>query len=178
MGYGGSCFPKDVRALINTAKEKGYSADLLKEVDQLNERQKLVLLSKIKNFYSDLKGKTLTIWGLSFKPKTSDMREAPSINLINHLLNLGVIIKAYDPVALEEAKMFLGNNIQYCNSLTDSVLGSNGIILITEWDDFRNVNFAELGKIMKQKVVFDGRNIYEPEMLIEEGFEYYGIGRR
>jgi len=177
-GYGGSCFPKDVRALYNVAKENGYDARLLSEVDLLNERQKLFLLQKIKNEYSDLNSKLITIWGLSFKPNTDDLREAPSLVLISELLRLGAKIKVYDPIAVIDARKNLGDKIIYCNSIEESVIDSAGIVLVTEWDEFRNVNLSELGKRMKHKILFDGRNIYEPEMVREEGFEYYGVGRR
>tara|TARA_Y100000310_G_scaffold334230_1_gene413451 strand:+ start:182 stop:1483 length:1302 start_codon:yes stop_codon:yes gene_type:complete len=178
IGYGGSCFPKDVRALVTAAQEKGYSASLLKEVDSVNERQKLFLFDKIKEKIPELANKTITIWGLSFKPKTSDIRESSSLVLINKLLEQGAKIKAYDPVAHEEVRKELGDQIEYCNSVEESVYESNGIILVTEWDEFRNVDFLNLGKNMKNKIVFDGRNIYEPEMVREEGFDYVGVGRR
>lgn len=178
IGYGGSCFPKDVQALYNVAKEKGYEAKLLAEVDLLNERQKLFLLQKIKAEHPNLQGKWITILGLSFKPNTDDLREAPSLVLISELLRLGAKIKVYDPVAVTEAKKSLGDKVIYCNSIEESVIDSAGIVLVTEWDEFRNINLLELGKRMKTKVLFDGRNIYEPEMVREEGFEYYGVGRR
>jgi UDPglucose 6-dehydrogenase len=179
IGYGGSCFPKDVRALANAAKEKGYIANLLNEVDLLNERQKSRLFEKVKQkFNQNLQGKTFTIWGLSFKPKTSDIREASSLVIIQKLLEHGATVKVHDPVALEEVKVLFKNQIVYCNTLKESVEDSSGILLITEWDDYRNVPFIELGKFMKEKNLFDGRNIYEPEIVIDEGFEYYGVGRR
>ncbi len=179
VGYGGSCFRKDVNALVFAAEQKGYKAKLLEEVNAINERQKKVIAEKIKDaFNNDLKGKTLTVLGLSFKPKTSDMREAPSIPIILELLAAGAAIKAYDPAAMEEAKRIFGNKIIYCESVTEAARGSSAIVLVTEWDEFRNIDFAELGKVMEKKIVFDGRNIYEPEMVKEEGFEYIGIGRK
>ena len=178
VGYGGSCFPKDVRALFKVAHEKGYDAKLLKEVDQLNERQKLFLLEKVKSKYGDLNSKILTIWGLSFKPKTDDLREAPSLVLIKELLNLGAKLNVYDPIAMNETKKILGEGIKYCDSVETSVIGSEGIILVTEWDEFRNINLLELGKEMRSKILFDGRNIYEPDIVSKEGFEYFGVGRR
>lgn len=184
-GYGGSCFPKDVRALIHTAKEKGYHPKLLTAVDQLNEDQKKILLAKLKNkFGENISGNTFTLWGLSFKPKTSDVREAPALVLISELLKLGVKLNLYDPIAMEEAKKIFPHSensegqINYCNSLEESTIGSSAIILMTEWDEFRNVSLTEIGMKMKEKVIFDGRNIYEPEIVKEEGFEYFGIGRR
>jgi len=178
IGYGGSCFPKDVRALIARAKEENYHPKLLQEVDQLNQRQKLILLEKIKQKFNNLQNKTFTILGLSFKPKTSDMREAPSITLITNLLQLGAQIKAYDPIATEESKMIFKDQIIHCSSIQEATQNSNAIILTTEWDEFRNINFTEVGKNMQQKIIFDGRNIYEPEIVQEEGFEYFGIGRK
>ncbi len=181
IGYGGSCFPKDVRALARAAEEKGYNPNLLREVDRLNERQKLYPLNKIREkFGEDLQGRIFTIWGLSFKPKTSDIREAPSLVLIKELLRLGAKLQLNDPAAMPEVKAVFGNNeaIAYCENLSDSVRGSSAIILVTEWDEFRNAPFAELGKEMACQVLFDGRNIYEPEIVHEEGFEYFGVGRK
>jgi len=178
IGYGGSCFPKDVRALLQVAKENNYEARLLQEVDFFNERQKQHLLTKIKKRFPVLVGKTFTLWGLSFKPKTSDMREAPSLVLIENLLNFGANVQVYDPIAMEEAKKILGEKVHFCSSAEEAVMGSSAILLVTEWDEFRNVDFLELGKQMKERVVFDGRNIYEPEVVREEGFEYFGMGRK
>ncbi|MAF99199.1 MAG: UDP-glucose 6-dehydrogenase [Nanoarchaeota archaeon] len=178
VGYGGSCFPKDVRALIATANEHNYQAGLLKEVDQLNERQKLTLFDKVKEKYPDFNGKTFTVWGLSFKPKTSDTREAPSLTLISQLLQHGANVQVYDPIASEEAKKTLGDSVTFCDSLASSVEGSSAIFLKTEWDEFKHAPFDELGKSMKEKIIFDGRNIFEPELIREEGFEYVGVGRK
>jgi len=178
IGYGGSCFPKDVRALVNSASKKGYDANLLREVDLLNERQKHSFVKKIvSRFGTDLSGKTFSIWGLSFKPKTSDIREATSLVMIDELTKLGAAVKVYDPIAMDEVKLEVGNKVTYCDSVSETVVGSSAVILCTEWDDFRNVNFSELNG-MVEKVVFDGRNIYEPEFMQEDGFEYYGVGRR
>lgn len=179
VGYGGSCFPKDVKALIETARQRGYHAKLLEQVDETNERQKRVMAQKIMEFFSNnIKGKVLSILGLSFKPKTSDMREAPSITIINALLGEGAIIKACDPAATDEAKKIFGDKITYYTTIEEAAKDSSAIILLTEWDDFRNIDFSKLKIEMKQKVIFDGRNIYEPEMVKEEGFEYRGIGRQ
>ncbi|MBI4152747.1 UDP-glucose/GDP-mannose dehydrogenase family protein [Candidatus Woesearchaeota archaeon] len=179
IGYGGSCFPKDVRALIHTAKEKGYDAALLREVDLLNERQKKKLLLKVKDrFGLALHGHRFTIWGASFKPQTSDIRESPALVLIKELLEHGAEVSVFDPVAQGEVRNVFGTTLQYASSLAESVVGSSAVILATEWDEFRNVNFAELGRTMKHKIVFDGRNIYEPEMVKEDGFEYVGVGRK
>lgn len=181
VGYGGSCFPKDVRALIHTAREQGYEPQLLDEVHSLNERQKKMLQYKAERFFGkDLTGRTFSVWGVSFKPKTSDVREAPALVLIKDLLERGATVKVYDPIAMHEAKLIFKNesNVYFSDSIINSVNDSSGIFLVTEWDEFRAVNFAELGKEMKEKVLFDGRNIYEPELVREEGFEYFGVGRQ
>lgn len=179
VGYGGSCFPKDVKALIKTAYEKGYQAKLLEEVDALNERQKNIIVKKIQErFDQDLKGKTFSILGLSFKPKTNDMREAPSITIIQELLSKGAVLKVFDPCAMEDAKKLFNNKVTYCSSVEDTALGSSALVLVTEWDEFRSINFSDLGKIMRERVIFDGRNIYEPELVRDEDFEYIGIGRK
>ncbi|MEK6809928.1 MAG: UDP-glucose/GDP-mannose dehydrogenase family protein [Nanoarchaeota archaeon] len=179
VGYGGSCFPKDVKALIKNAHEKGYQAKLLEEVDALNERQKNIIVKKIQErFNQDLKGKTFSILGLSFKPKTNDMREAPSITIIKELLSHGAMLKVFDPCAMEDTKKLFNDKITYCSSAEDTAVGSSALVLVTEWDEFRSIDFSELGKLMKEKVIFDGRNIYEPELVRDEGFEYIGMGRR
>lgn len=179
VGYGGSCFPKDVKALIQTAHEKKYDAQLLKAVDHRNELQKKIFIEKIQNkFGVDLTGKIFTIWGLSFKPKTSDVREAPALAIIKELLSCGAAIKVYDPVAEKEAEKVLGTSVQYCPSIEESVQNSSAIILVTEWDEFRNIDLEALGRQMNEKIVFDGRNIYEPAQVREEGFEYVGVGRK
>lgn len=183
IGYGGSCFPKDVRALVNKAGEKGYEAKLLNQVDKTNEAQKLRIVEKISSqFTQGIQGKTFAILGLSFKPKTSDMREAPSLVIIPELIKRGVRIKAYDPIATEEAQEALGSELQeqieFCESAESACKDANAIILLTEWDEFRSLNFTEIGKDMSSKVIFDGRNIYEPEVVSEEGFIYVGMGRK
>lgn len=178
-GYGGSCFPKDVQALIRTADENGYSLEILKAVENVNYRQKSVLYSKMKkHFNGDLKGKKFGLWGLAFKPKTDDMREAPSLVIIDHLLKEGAEIVAYDPVAREEAKRILGNKISYANDQYEACIDAEALILVTEWTEFRIPNFKVLKKLMKNKIIFDGRNIYEPEEMNEMGFTYYSIGRK
>ena len=181
IGYGGSCFPKDVLALINAAQQQGYQAKLLQEVHELNERQKKVIVPQIIKKMQEVNGTTITLWGASFKPKTSDLRSAPALILIPEFLKKGMHLRLYDPIALPEAKKIFGEereNIIYCSSVEESVEGSDLIVLVTEWDEFRNVSFSELGKLMKNKILFDGRNIYEPETVREEGFTYYGIGRK
>ncbi len=178
-GYGGSCFPKDVQALIRTADENGYSLDILKAVEAVNYRQKSVLYKKIKtHFGTSLKGKKFGIWGLAFKPKTDDMREAPSLVIIDHLLNEGAEIIAYDPVALNEAKRILGDKISFANDEYDACIDVDALIIVTEWSEFRIPNFRVLKKLMKNNIIFDGRNIYDPEEMNELGFTYYSIGRK
>ncbi len=177
-GYGGSCFPKDVQALIRTADEKGYSLDILKAVEKVNYRQKSVLFTKIKtHFKGELKGKKIAIWGLAFKPKTDDMREAPSLVIINHLVDEGAEVVAYDPVAMEEAKRVLGNKILFAKDEYDACIDADALILVTEWPEFRMPNFRVMEKLLKNKLIFDGRNIYDPEEMDECGFTYYSIGR-
>lgn len=177
IGYGGSCFPKDVKALIRTASENGHAMRILQAVEDVNEDQKSVLFDKIsKHFKGDLKGKTFAMWGLSFKPKTDDMREAPSLVIIEKLLHAGANVKAYDPVAMHEAKKDLGETIEYCKDPNDALIDADGLLIVTEWPEFRTPNFKVMGKLMKSKVVFDGRNIYDIEEMIEHGFDYYCIG--
>jgi UDPglucose 6-dehydrogenase len=177
IGYGGSCFPKDVKALIKTAADQKYNMRILEAVEAVNESQKSVLFNKVmKHFDNNLKGKTLSVWGLSFKPKTDDMREAPSVVIINKLLAEGVKIKAYDPVAMEEAKQQLGDTITYCKDEYESLVDSHGILLVTEWTEFRVPNWKVVSKLLEEKVVFDGRNIYDREELEANGYVYYGIG--
>jgi len=178
IGYGGSCFPKDVKALIRTASENGYEMKILKSVEDVNEAQKSVLFNKILEHYKGegLAGKTFALWGLSFKPKTDDMREAPSLVIIEKLLAAGCQVKAYDPVAVKEAKHILGDDISYANDQHDAVLDADALLIITEWPEFRSPNFKVLGRLMKDKVIFDGRNIYDSKEMKEVGFTYYGIG--
>ncbi len=178
-GYGGSCFPKDVKALIRTGDEYQRSLEILKAVELVNERQKVVIPSKLREYYgSSLKGKKIGLWGLSFKPHTDDMREAPSIRIIEELTREGVQIRAYDPVALEEAKRILGDKIEYCTDKYEVLVDTDGLIVVTEWPEFRVLNYGVLEKLMREKVIFDGRNIYDPEELKEHGFTYYSIGRK
>jgi UDPglucose 6-dehydrogenase len=178
-GYGGSCFPKDVQALVRTADENGYSLDILKAVEAVNYRQKTVLFSKIyRHFDGDLKGKKFAIWGLAFKPKTDDMREAPSLVIIDKLLEAGATVIAYDPVAMEEAHRILGDKIDYAKDEYEVCIDADALILVTEWSEFRSPNFRVLKKLLKNKLIFDGRNIYDPIEMAEQGFNYYAIGRK
>ena len=178
-GYGGSCFPKDVKALIKTGDEYNRSLEILKAVELVNDNQKGVIPIKIKShFGNNLKGKKIGIWGLSFKPHTDDMREAPSLRIIEELLNEGVEVRAYDPVAQKEAKRILGDKIEYCNDKYEALIDTDGLVVITEWPEFRVLNYKILDKLMLEKVIFDGRNIYDSDELLEYGFTYYSIGRQ
>jgi UDPglucose 6-dehydrogenase len=178
-GYGGSCFPKDVQALIKTADEYGHSLEILKAVEAVNYRQKSVLVSKVKSHFGNkLNGLKFGLWGLSFKPKTDDMREAPSLVIIDMLLNEGANVVAYDPVAMEEAQRILGDKITYANDEFEACIDVDALIIVTEWPEFRIPNFRVIQKLMKSNTIFDGRNIYEPEEMQELNFNYYSIGRK
>lgn len=177
IGYGGSCFPKDVKALARMGRENGHTMRILEAVEAVNDDQKSVLFNKIDAYFcGDLQGKTVAFWGVSFKPNTDDMREAPSIVLANLLIQAGAHVRAYDPVAMEVAKHDLGETITYCESEMDAVQGADALALITEWTEFRLPNWEKVGAAMKTKVVFDGRNLYRKEIVREAGFDYYGIG--
>lgn len=178
VGYGGSCFPKDVKAIIRTAEDNGYSLRLLKAVEEVNHDQKLVMIHKIrKHFSNQLEGKTFAIWGLSFKPNTDDMREAPSVVIVEELLKAGAVVKVYDPVAMQEAHHQLGDRVEYGQDPYDVLIKANALLLITEWSEFRIPNLKVMEKLMEEKIIFDGRNIYEPQEIRESGFTYYAIGR-
>ncbi len=178
-GYGGSCFPKDVKALIKTAEENNYSLDILKAVEDVNNRQKSVLYNKLYTYYKgELSGKKIAVWGLAFKPNTDDMREAPARVLINKLLKAGAIINAYDPVAMTEAKRIFGDSINYAENKNDALKDADALLLVTEWNEFRVPDYAKMEELMRKKLIIDGRNIYDPEEVKEHGFEYTGIGRK
>jgi UDPglucose 6-dehydrogenase len=177
VGYGGSCFPKDVKALIKTAKENKYDMRILNAVEDVNESQKEVLFDKVKaHFKGDLKGKKFALWGLSFKPKTDDMREAPSLVIIEKLLKEGASVVAYDPVAMHEAERTLGKTIEYSTDMYDSLNGRDALLIVTEWPEFRAPDFDELNKRLTQKTLFDGRNIFDPQDMKKLGYSYYCIG--
>ena len=177
-GYGGSCFPKDVKALIKTAEKKGYSMRVLKAVEEVNECQKSILFEKLQRYFNnELKGCTIAIWGRSFKPETDDMREATSLVMIKHLLDNGCKLKVYDPVAMEECKRRVGDILEYAPDLYDAVLDADALILLTEWKQFRIPSWGVIKKAMKQPLVFDGRNIYDAQELEGIGFVYHCIGR-
>lgn len=177
-GYGGSCFPKDVKALIKTGEDYGYGMEVLKAVERVNEKQKGILFRKIMNHYQgNLQGKRFGLWGLSFKPATDDMREAPSLVLIQKLLDAGAALTAFDPVAMEECRRRIGNQICYASNMYEALEGADAMIVITEWQEFKVPKFTYIEKALKEKVIFDGRNIYNPEQMKEFGYVYYGIGR-
>jgi len=178
-GYGGSCFPKDIRALIKSADEKGYSLKILNAVDKVNNAQKEVLVDKIlKHFNQDVENRVISIWGLSFKPCTDDMREAPALTVIEKLLEKKARINAYDPVAIDECRRRIGDVINYNKDRYEALIDSEALVVITEWPEFRVLNYRVMEKLMKGKVIFDGRNIYDPSEMKEIGFTYYGIGRK
>jgi UDPglucose 6-dehydrogenase len=177
IGYGGSCFPKDVKALIKTAAENGYDMQVLRAVESVNENQKSVLFDKVsRHFNGELRGLKIAIWGLSFKPKTDDMREAPSLVIIEKLLNAGCTVTAYDPVAMPETRHTLGDSITYAKDEFDALIDADALLVVTEWPDFRSPNFDVVARLMKQKVIFDGRNIYEAAEIKALGFAYHCIG--
>jgi len=177
IGYGGSCFPKDVKALIKTAKEYNYNMRVLNAVESVNDDQKSVLFDKVYNrFGKDLKGKTIAIWGLSFKPETDDMREAPSLVIIKKLLQAGCHVKGYDPQAVHEAKRILGDKIEYAKDQYETLIDADCLLLLTEWQEFRFPNFKVIAKLLKNNLIFDGRNIFDYKEMAELGIEYYCIG--
>ena len=177
-GYGGSCFPKDVKALINTGKTNSYSLEIIEAVEKINEKQKNILFNKIhKYFDGNLKGRVFAIWGLSFKPHTDDMREAPALTVIANLLKEGATINVYDPIAMDEAKKQLGTSVNYKNEPYEALQDAEALIVITEWPEFRILDYEEIKKRMKNQLIFDGRNIYEPNEMKDFGFTYFSIGR-
>lgn len=177
VGYGGSCFPKDVKALIRTAKEHNYNMRILNAVEDVNDAQKEVLFRKVlKHFQGDVKGRTFAMWGLSFKPKTDDMREAPSLVIIDLLRNAGANVVAYDPVAKHEAERILGNTITFSDEMYDTLNGADALLIVTEWPEFRSPEFSDIAARLKNKVIFDGRNIFDAGDLKAQGFDYYCIG--
>lgn len=178
IGYGGSCFPKDVKALAKSAREHGYKMQILEAVESVNDFQKSVLFNKIKKHFGSLKGKHFAMWGLAFKPKTDDMRDAPSLVIIEKLLAEGATVAAYDPVAMHEAQKTLGDSITYATSQYDALNDADALLIVTEWPEFRSPKFEEMESRLKSKIIFDGRNIYELEDMKENGFIYECIGRK
>lgn len=176
-GYGGSCFPKDVKALIRSAEKVGYEMRVLKAVDAVNERQKSILFDKLSaHFKGDLKGRKVALWGLAFKPQTDDMREAPSLVLIDLLLKAGATVRVYDPVAMNECRRRLGDSVEYASDMYDAAVDADALMLVTEWNQFRLPSLPVLKRTMRTPVVLDGRNIYDPQEFADNGFKYYKIG--
>lgn len=178
VGYGGSCFPKDTRALIETGRENNYDMKILQAVHEVNVGQPRRFVDKVVGHFGDLKGKRLAVWGLAFKPRTNDMRDAPAIAIIDELLEKGATVSAYDPEAMEEAKRIFKSRIQLCANNYSCLEGVDALLVVTEWQAFRNPNFERMKGMMAQPVIFDGRNIYDAEHLRELGFTYYGVGKR
>ena len=176
-GYGGSCFPKDVKALIKTAEQNGYDMRVLKAVEEVNEVQKSILFKKLqKHFGDDLTGKTVVMWGLSFKPETDDMREAPALVLIDKITKAGATVRVYDPIAMDECRRRVGDKVTYCKDMYEAVVDADALLLVTEWKEFRMPSWKVLRKTMKGNVIIDGRNIYDKAEAAENGFVYYKIG--
>ncbi len=178
-GYGGSCFPKDVKALVKTADQNGYSMEVLKAVERVNERQKSILFEKLQRAFDgqSLQGKTIALWGLSFKPETDDMRESTALVMIRLLLDAGCKVQAYDPVAIPECKRRIGDSVTYCRNMYDAVIDADALLLLTEWKEFRLPSWGVIRKAMHRPLVIDGRNIFDGEELDENGFEYHCIGK-
>ena len=179
LGYGGSCFPKDVKALINIARENECSSKVLESADKVNKEQRLLFTDKILNYFdNDIKGKKFAVWGLAFKPRTNDMREAPAITIINKLLENGATVSAFDPKAMESAQEVFGNTIEYSKNSYEALDGADALLVLTEWNEFRRPDFDKIKSLLKNPVLFDGRNIYNPKRLKERGVKYFCIGKQ
>ncbi len=179
LGYGGSCFPKDVKALIKVAKDNKVPSSILESVDELNKQQRELFIDKILSYYNNnVEGKKFAVWGLSFKPRTNDMREAPSITIVNKLLEKGASISAYDPKAMDEAQKIFGDRIDYADSSYDALEGADALLLVTEWNEFKRPNFDKIKNLLKHLVIFDGRNQYDPIRTKKRGFDYICIGKK
>ena len=176
-GYGGSCFPKDVKALARTAREYGYTMGVIEAVEAVNERQKEIVVKKLQDKLGTLRGKTIALWGLAFKPETDDMREAPALVVIEKLLEAGASVKVYDPVAMDECRRRIGDRVVYCKDMYDVVIDADALAVLTEWNEFRIPSWSVIKRVMKQPVLVDGRNIYSKDEVIAEGFEYAAIGK-
>lgn len=176
-GYGGSCFPKDVKALARTAREYGYTMGVIEAVEAVNERQKEIVFKKLQDKLGTLRGKTIALWGLAFKPETDDMREAPALVVIEKLLEAGASVKVYDPVAMDECRRRIGDRVVYCKDMYDVVIDADALAVLTEWKEFRIPSWSVIKRVMKQPVLVDGRNIYSKDEVIAEGFEYAAIGK-
>jgi len=177
-GYGGSCFPKDVKAIIRTGTDYGHEMDILKAVELVNERQKDLIFNKLRAYFGDLSGRRIALWGLAFKPNTDDMREAPALTLVRRLLQHGAVVVAYDPVAMPEARRHLGSTIEYAASRHEALRDADALAIMTEWSEFRQPDYEQMKGLLKSPaVVFDGRDIYDPEEMKKEGLTYFCIGR-
>lgn len=176
-GYGGSCFPKDVKALARTAREYGYTMGVIEAVEAVNERQKEIVVKKLQDKLGTLRGKTIALWGLAFKPETDDMREAPALVVIEKLLEAGASVKVYDPIAMDECRRRIGDRVVYCKDMYDVVIDADALAVLTEWKEFRIPSWSVIKRVMKQPVLVDGRNIYSKDEVIAEGFEYAAIGK-
>lgn len=176
-GYGGSCFPKDVKALAHTAREYGYTMGVIEAVEAVNERQKEIVVKKLQDKLGTLRGKTIALWGLAFKPETDDMREAPALVVIEKLLEAGASVKVYDPAAMDECRRRIGDRVVYCKDMYDVVIDADALAVLTEWKEFRIPSWSVIKRVMKQPVLVDGRNIYSKDEVIAEGFEYAAIGK-
>ena len=176
-GYGGSCFPEDVKALARTAREYGYTMGVIEAVEAVNERQKEIVVKKLQDKLGTLRGKTIALWGLAFKPETDDMREAPALVVIEKLLEAGASVKVYDPVAMDECRRRIGDRVVYCKDMYDVVIDADALAVLTEWKEFRIPSWSVIKRVMKQSVLVDGRNIYSKDEVIAEGFEYAAIGK-
>jgi UDPglucose 6-dehydrogenase len=177
VGYGGSCFPKDTQALLRSAADQGYDFKILRAVEDVNKRQKERLVEKMEQHFKDVSGRTIALWGLAFKPRTDDMREAPAIPIIEQLLKKGATVKAYDPAAASVAKRLFDGRIALCDKSYDALTGADALAIVTEWNEFREPDFRKMRTLMKAPVIFDGRNIYSPEQMQALGFTYFSIGR-
>ena len=177
VGYGGSCFPKDVKALMKSSADKGYDFKILKAVEDVNVAQKQRLVAKMEQYFTQLKGRTIALWGLAFKPRTDDMREAPAIAIIERLLSAGATVRAYDPEAAQTARQLFGGRIALCEKSYDALNGADALAIVTEWNEFREPDYAKMLTLMRVPVIFDGRNIYSPEHMRALGFTYFSIGR-
>jgi len=177
VGYGGSCFPKDVKAMLRFAADKDYDFKILKSVEAVNEQQKLRLLMKMRRHLGSLKGKRIAVWGLAFKPRTDDMREAPSVPLINGLLREGASVQVYDPEAMKVARTVFGSRVTYAESSYGALTGADCLVIVTEWNEFREPDYRRMKKLMRSPVIFDGRNVYIPETIRGQGFTYFSMGR-
>jgi UDPglucose 6-dehydrogenase len=177
VGYGGSCFPKDVKAMLRFAADRDYDFKILKSVEAVNEQQKLRLLVKMRKHFGALKGKRIAIWGLAFKPRTDDMREAPAVPLINGLLREGAIVQVYDPEAMKVARGIFGSKVTFADGSYAALTGADCLVIVTEWNEFREPDYGRMKKLMRSPVIFDGRNVYIPDTIRAQGFTYFSMGR-